>query len=235
MNQSSVTPPPDLSKQSSVNASINMAPTKEEKPAMSAFERRRLENIAANQAMLKDLSNSAEKIIPRAVSKPPKPAAPRKKAAPVKKEAPRPTRTSSRLAGLQADSETAKRKAEEEEAFVKESVQAKKQRIAGDINLNDVADGKIGAKLDDFLSGVMRGAAPNLRTFTEDDVKETTDEGLKLLREKMSSLELYDEYPPNCESFKVPETFQTDKNFQPSKSHQNEYMLLDSIQQKTSL
>ena len=45
----------------------------------------------------------------------------------------------------------------------------------------------------------MRGAQPHFRTFTEDDIKETTDEGLKALREKMSGLELYEGWEPNRE------------------------------------
>ena len=45
----------------------------------------------------------------------------------------------------------------------------------------------------------MRGAQPHFRTFTEDDIKETTDEGLKALREKISGLELYEGWEPNRE------------------------------------
>jgi hypothetical protein len=164
---------------------------------MSAFERKRLENIAANQAILKDLSTSAEKIIPKPVSKP-KSTTTRKKATPVKREEPRPTRTSSRIAGLEADSETAKRKAEVDYEFAKEQAKAKKQRVSGDLNFNDiVVEGKKWNKDDNFLSGIMRGAQPNVRTFTEDDIQETTDEGLKALREKMSGLQLYKGYEPN--------------------------------------
>jgi hypothetical protein len=47
----------------------------------------------------------------------------------------------------------------------------------------------------------VRGAQPHFRTFTEDDIKETTDEGLKALREKMSGLELYEGWEPNRESW----------------------------------
>jgi len=175
-----------------------MAPVKKEKAEMSAFERRRLENIAANQAILKDLSTSAERIMPRPAGRPKSSTTTRRKAAPVKREEPRPTRTSSRIAGLEADSETAKRKAEVEYEFAKEQAKAKKQRVSGDLNFNDiVVEGKKWNKDDNFLSGIMRGAQPNLRTFTEDDIQETTDEGLKVLREKMSALELYQEYEPN--------------------------------------
>jgi len=172
-------------------------PPKKEKPEMSAFERKRLENIAANQAILKDLSATAEKIMPKPAPKP-KSTASRKRATPVKREEPRPMRTSSRLAGLEADSETAKRKAEVEYEFAKEQSKAKKMRVSGELNFKDVVvDGKKFSKGDDFLSGIMRGAQPNMRTFTEDDIKETTDEGLKELREKMSKLELYEGWEPN--------------------------------------
>ena len=175
-----------------------MAPVKKEKAEMSAFERRRLENIAANQAILKDLSTSAERIMPRPAGRPKSSTTTRRKAAPVKREEPRPTRTSSRIAGLEADSETAKRKAEVEYEFAKEQAKAKKQRVSGDLNFNDiVVEGKKWNKDDNFLSGIMRGAQPNVRTFTEDDIQETTDEGLKALREKMSALELYEGYEPN--------------------------------------
>lgn len=175
---------------------IIMAPVKKEKAEISDFERKRLENIAANQAILKDLSSTAERIVPKPVAKPKK-SAPRKRAAVVKKEEPRPTRTSSRLAGVEADSETAKRKAEVEHEFAKEQAKAKRQRVAGDLNFSDiVVDGKF-SKDGNFLSGIMRGAMPNVRTFTEDDIKETTDEGLKALREKMSGLEIYQGYEPN--------------------------------------
>ncbi len=105
-----------------------MAPVKKEKTEMSAFERRRLENIAANQAILKDLSTTAQKIIPKPAPKPK--STTRKRAAPVKKEEARPTRTSSRLAGLEADSETAKRKAEVEYEFEKELAKNKRQRVS---------------------------------------------------------------------------------------------------------
>lgn len=177
-----------------------MAPVKRERPEMSAFERKRLENIAANQALLKDLSTTAEKIIPKPAPKP-KASAPRKRVAPIKREEPRPTRTSSRIAGIEADSETAKRKAEVEYEFAREQAKAKKQRVAGDINFSDaVVEGKKWNKGENFLSGVMRGAQPNERTFTEEEIKETTDEGLKALRENMSGLQLYEGFEPNRKS-----------------------------------
>lgn len=179
-----------------------MAPAKKEKAEISAFERKRLENIAANQAMLKDLSKTAEKILPQPKSTAkPRSSVPRRKATPVKRETVRPTRASLRLSGVEADSETAKRKAEVEETFAKETAKAKRLRVSGDLNFGDiVVDGKKWNKDDGFLAGIMRGADPGYRTFTEDDIKETTDEGLKALREKMSGLELYEGWEPNRES-----------------------------------
>jgi hypothetical protein len=168
-----------------------------EKPEMSVFERKRLENIAANQAILKDLSNAADKIIPKPAPRP-SAIASRKKTTPVKKETVRPTRTSSRLAGIEADSETAKRKGEDEYELAKESERAKRLRVSGDLDLSDiVVEGKKWNKGDNFLSGIARGAQPYERTFTENDVKETTDKELKALREKMSGLDLYEAYTPN--------------------------------------
>lgn len=175
-----------------------MAQVKKEKAEMSAFERKRLENITANQAMLKDLSTHAEKMMPAPAPRPKKSSGTKRKAAPVQRDTPRATRTSSRLAGLEADSETAKRKAEVEYEFAQEQAKAKRLRVSGDLNFSDiVVEGKKYNKDDKFLVGIMKGANPNVRTFTEDDIKETTDEGLKELRERMSGLELYEGYEPN--------------------------------------
>ncbi|OBT53030.1 hypothetical protein VE04_07123 [Pseudogymnoascus sp. 24MN13] len=166
---------------------------------MSAFERKRLENIAANQAIMKDLSTTAKKIIPKtAAPKPPRSKTPRKREPPVKREATRPTRTSSRIAGLEADGEGAKRKFEEEFQFAQDDAKAKKMRVAGDLNLSDIAvEGKKWTNDDNFLSSIMRGAQPYERTFDDSDIKTTTDQELKSLREKMSGLELYKTWEPN--------------------------------------
>jgi hypothetical protein len=132
---------------------------KKEQPEMSAFERKRLENIAANQAILKDVQKTASKMMPapKPVSRPKTSSAPRKKAAPVKREAVRPTRTSLRLSGVEADSETAKRKAEVEETFAKEVSKAKRLRVSGDLNFKDVVvDGKKWNSEDGFLAGISK-------------------------------------------------------------------------------
>lgn len=164
---------------------------------MSAFERRRLENMAANREIMKSMSAVADKIAPKPVPKPRTPGRPRK-STPVKRETPRPTRTSSRLAGIEADSETAKRKAEVEDNYAKATERAKKVRVAGDLSLSEIkVEGKKFTKDEHFLKDVMRGAQPYERTFDEDDIKETTDAGLKELRERMSGLEIYETFRPN--------------------------------------
>lgn len=164
---------------------------------MSAFERRRLENIATNQALLTDISATAKKVIP----KKPAPAAASKRkprAEAVKKEPARPTRMSSRLAGVGADDTTLKRKMEVEAEFQASKAQSKKMRINGDLNLGDVVvDGKKYGSSMDGLKDIFRGAEPGLRTFSEDDIKETTDAGLRELRLRMSSLKLYEHWAPN--------------------------------------
>lgn len=170
---------------------------KKEPAEMSAFERRRLENIAANKALLNDISATAKKVIP---DKPaPKPAPKRKaRAEPVKRESARPTRMSSRLAGLDADNETLKRKMEVEAQFEASKAASKKLRTSDDLNLGDIAvDGKKWGGNLDTMRGIFRGAEPGVRTFSEEDIKETTDAGLKDLRLRMSSLKLYEHWAPN--------------------------------------
>ena len=164
---------------------------------MSAFERKRLANIAANREVLTDISAQAKKVIP---DKPkPKPSArPPRRREPVKREAPRPTRTSSRLAGLQADDETLKRKMDVEAEHQATEAKVKRMRHNGDLNLGDiVVEGKKYVNGFDGIKDLVRGAQPGMRTFTEDDVKETTDKELKGLRERMSGLKIYEHWAVN--------------------------------------
>ena len=175
-------------------------PVKKEKKeeTISAFERRRLENIAANNAILRDINVTAAKIIPTPRPEPVKrrTAAPRVKREPVKKEPVRPTRRSSRVAGLDADSETLKRKYEVEVEADNEKARQKKSRVAGELKLGDI---KVeGRKWDGEIGGIFKmGADPGVRTFTEDDIKETTDKDLKELRLRMSGLKLYEKWAVN--------------------------------------
>ncbi|CCU75793.1 unnamed protein product [Blumeria hordei] len=176
-----------------------MASQGKEIPAMSAFERKRLENIAMNQAILKDLGSNAAKIATKAASKPKTKIAPaRKTTRPTRKEEARPTRTSSRLAGLEADSEGAKRKAEVEYEFAKEQAKAKRQRVTGKLQITDmIVDGKKFNTDNKFLNIIMKGAQPNVHTFTEDYSNSTVNSDLRSLREGISGLTLYEGYEPN--------------------------------------
>ncbi|KAL2132335.1 hypothetical protein VTI74DRAFT_3939 [Chaetomium olivicolor] len=176
-----------------------MPPKRE--PVMSAFERKRLENIANNNAILSGISTTADKIIPKpAPPKPKRASTPRVKREPVKREPARPTRQSSRLAGLDADAGTLKRKAEVEAEAEVEKAKAKKMRVNGDLNLGDIqVEGRKWEGGLDGLAGLkglqVRGAQPGVRTFTDEDVNGTTDKGLKDLRLRMSGLKLYEKWP----------------------------------------
>jgi hypothetical protein len=175
-------------------------PVKKEPKEMSAFERRRLENIAANQALLKDISVTASKIIPAKPNKPAPSSRKRKSDAPVKQETAMPTRRSSRVAGLDADSEVLKRKYEVAAQFEAEKAKAKRTRVSGDLDLGNIAvEGKKWEGGFQGLKGLglVRGAQPGLRTFTEDDVKNTTDKDLKALRLRINGLKLYEHWSPN--------------------------------------
>lgn len=171
---------------------------------LSEYEKQRQANIAERDALLKQLALDAASVglAPKAASKPKSSAAsaPKKKSAVKKvKEEVLPKRTSSRLAGLTADSEVAKQKAEDEYVAAQEAARAKRQRVSGDLNLSDiVVAGKEWDKSENFLVDVVSGGAkPYERTFGETEVKQTTDKELRALREKMSGLELYDGFEPN--------------------------------------
>ncbi|TDZ59707.1 DNA damage-binding protein cmr1 [Colletotrichum trifolii] len=177
-------------------------PRKEEEKPFSAFERRRLANIAQNQSLLKDLAQTSNKLMPKPKPKP-KPTPRSSRSASVKKEAPAttagPIRRSARVAGLDADNETLKRKFEVEAEEQAAKDKAKKQRVGGDLKLGDIAvDGK---KFNHGVNGLSallpRGAQPGVPTFTDDDVANTSDKDLKKLREKMNGLELYQKWAPN--------------------------------------
>ena len=177
---------------------------KKESTELSEVEKQRQANIAQRNNLLKQLALDARTagLGPKPVSKTPsKPANSHKKKTPVKrvKEEILPRRSSSRLAGLTADSEVAKRKAEDEDVAVQEAARAKRQRFSGELNLSDaVVAGKSWDNSENFLVDVVsRGAKPHVRTFGETEVKETSDKELRSLREKMSGLELYDGFEPN--------------------------------------
>ena len=177
---------------------------RKEPAELSEYEKKRQNNIAERDVLLKQLALDAASVglAPKAAPKPKsKVTSSHKKKPAVRKviEGILPQRTSSRLAGLTADSEVAKRKAEDEYVAVQEAAKAKRQRVSGDLNLSDiVVAGKQWDKSENFLVDVVsRGAKPYERTFGESEVKGTTDKELRALREKMNGLELYDGFEPN--------------------------------------
>lgn len=171
---------------------------------ISIYERQRQENIAQRDKLLKQLALDASSagLGPGQKPKPAKPTATQKKKPAVKKikEEIVPRRTSSRIAGIEADSEVAKRKAQDDYVAVQEAARVKRQRISGPLDLSEVqVAGKGWDKNANFLQGIVDGGARNTkeRTFGEQEVKETTDKELRALREKMSSLDLYEGFEPN--------------------------------------
>jgi WD40 repeat protein len=167
----------------------------------SDFEKQRLANIAERDALLKKLTQEAQQAglyegqtaaaATQATKKRPAragaPAAKRVKKE--RKEDIQPRRTSSRLAGIQADSEVAHQKFEEEYERAKEVERQRRQRVTGDVSFDGSLIGT-----DVLLKGV---ATPYRRTFDEDDIQTTKDKDVKALRQQMSSLELWDAWGPN--------------------------------------
>lgn len=174
-----------------------MADTNGTRP-MSAFERRRLENRQANTELINELSTVAKKVIPAAPAPAPKTSRPKRKEPPTPREQPRRTRASARLAGVEAESEAQRRSFEAELEAEKEKQRAKRMRVSDDLALGSIGvDGKKWENDVQGLKNIFRGAQPGIRTFTEEDVKETTDKDLKALREKIGGLQLYEKWAPN--------------------------------------
>jgi len=173
---------------------------------LSDFEKQRLANIAERDALLKKLAQEAEQagLYQKLASRPSaNGAAQKKKRTAVKRvkkeEDLQPRRTSSRLRGIVADSEVAKRKADEEYEATREAERAKRQRVSGDLGFGDiVVTGSLGRG---SLLGtdILLKSAPNQyeRTFGDEEIRATTDKELKALRERMSGLQLWERWEPN--------------------------------------
>ncbi|GAM85515.1 hypothetical protein ANO11243_035220 [Dothideomycetidae sp. 11243] len=167
---------------------------------LSEYERQRQENIAKNKALLQQLQldAAATGIAPKKAASRPAAAAGQKRKRPVQKikEEVLPRRTSSRIRGIVADSEVAQKKAEEERQVWVEAEKAKRQRVSSDLNLGDViVNGGTWNQSGNFLSR-FGPANPGERTFSRQDVKNTTDKELKALRERMSGLGLWKDVEP---------------------------------------
>ena len=156
---------------------------KAKKAEVSEFERKRQENIAKTQALLRNLETEAAQAGLGPTSKAastsrrkPKKATPAKR---VKVEDVTPRRTSSRLKGIEADSEKAKRKAEDEYIAIKEADRAKRQRVSEAFNFGDITVvGKTWDQSGNFLR-IVGPANPYERTFDFDFDSETTDKDVK--------------------------------------------------------
>ncbi|KAF2152752.1 WD repeat-containing protein [Myriangium duriaei CBS 260.36] len=167
---------------------------------LNDYERQRQENIAKNKALFQQLQLDAAStgIGPKKASSKPASSAGQKRKRPEKriKEEIAPRRTSSRLRGIVADSEVAQQKAEEERVAFVEAEKAKRQRVSGDLNLGDViVNGGQWNQSGNFLSR-FGPANPGERTFSKQDVKNTSDKELRALRERISGLSLWKDIEP---------------------------------------
>ncbi|KLJ10253.1 WD repeat-containing protein [Blastomyces silverae] len=121
-------------------------PHTESVPELSDFEKQRAANIAERDALLRKLTQEAQSsgLFTKGPStKSSRPVSQSTKKTPAKRvkkenEAPVPRRTSSRLAGLAADSEITKRKADEQYEAQKAAAQAKRMRVSGDLKMGDI-------------------------------------------------------------------------------------------------
>ena len=168
---------------------------------LSEYEQQRQEKIAKNQALLQQLQLDAAQtgLGPKSKPKPTSTSGTKRKrpVAKVKEEDNAPRRTSARLQGIVADSEVARQKEEADTEAFHEQQRVKRQRMSGDINLADaVLEGQKWNRAGNWLSAVGP-AAPGERTFDAQDVKETTSKELREVRERMSSLQLWEGAQPN--------------------------------------
>ncbi|EMC95624.1 hypothetical protein BAUCODRAFT_122932 [Baudoinia panamericana UAMH 10762] len=168
---------------------------------VSDYERQRQEKIAKNQALLQQLQLDANStgLGSRSKAKSSSSAGQKRKkpVERVKKEDNAPRRTSARLQGIVADSQVAREKEEADNEAFQEEQRAKRQRVTEDINLVDaVVNGRTWNKAGNWLTAVGP-ANPGERTFSAQDVTDTTDKQLRELRERMSSLQLWEGAEPN--------------------------------------
>ncbi len=119
-----------------------------------------------------------------------------------------PRRTSSRLAGLPADSELARQKAVAEQAALEAAARAKRQRVSADLELGDIV--VAGRKWDSWMSGGSSflgdaAIAHGNRASQNDDSdrkKKPEDAAFKALRRRMGALKLYETFEPNSKPFR---------------------------------
>ena len=176
---------------------------KKESAGLSDYELQRQQKIAKNQALLQQLQLDAQQtgIGPKARPKASSTAGQKRKKPVekrIKQEDSGPRRTSARLQGIIADSEVARQKDEQDAEVVAEQQRIKRQRVSDDIDLKDAIVNGAG-KWDrggNWFTNVGP-AEPGERTFTGQDVRETTDKELRALRERMSRLQLWEAAEPS--------------------------------------
>lgn len=194
-----------------------MAPPGSTSNELSEFEKQRLANIAERDALLKKLTLDAQSSglftppVTKKLSSLGNASSKSKKKTPAKKakeDAPAvPRRMSSRLRGIAAESEVAKRKADEQYELAQQAERAKRVRKSDSFTFNEMVVS--GQKLSgDALIGVdvvTKGVAkPYERTFGEEDIRKTTDKDLRALRKEMSGLKLWDLWEPNRANHPMP-------------------------------
>ena len=175
-----------------------------DKNELSEFEKQRLANIAERDALLKKLTLESQSSGLFSTPKSSNSSATKSKKRPtpkIKKEEEdlTPRRTSSRLKGIAAESEVAKRKADDEYDAMREADRLKRMRRTDSFTQADMfvagqkltGDSLIG--VDVITKGVAR---PYERTFGDDDIEKTTDKDLKALREEMNGLSLWESWDP---------------------------------------
>lgn len=177
-----------------------MAP-KASQEGLSDLERQRLKFIADRDAALAELQIQKKAQEVGLYAKPAKRAAPAsKKSTAVKRikiEDVQPRRTSSRIRGIQADSELAKQEAEKHYEEAKEADRVRRQRRTGDLELGAIM---VNGQLNGFFGSdaVLRPIAkPYERTFGDEEIKQTTDKDLQKVQKKMNGLELWDAWDPS--------------------------------------
>ena len=157
------------------------------------YERQRQENILKNKLLLQQLQLDSIALGSKPKSKPKpahKPAPRKKKESSTSTTEHVPRRQSNRIARLPVDSGNAKRKYEEESAALEQAEREKRRRVEGDIKFD------VGG-----IDFSVKGARYE-RTFTDEDVKNTENTGVKKLREKMMGLKLYERWAPNSGFYK---------------------------------
>ncbi|KAI0869524.1 WD40-repeat-containing domain protein [Hypoxylon argillaceum] len=164
---------------------------------LSAFEARRRENVANNAKLLKDTAELGAKMR-KAAAPAPRPAAPRKRKAaePAVRTRVMPVRQSARLAGANSDSKETLVKLEDIPVELKDR-EPKRVRTNGDLNLSNLQVAGKRWSSTDALASFIHGAQPGVRTFTDEDIKETTDEKLKSLQQDLNDLTLFGGWQPN--------------------------------------